>query len=161
ATGKALAGATIYIHELKTGAITNDSGYFKTPQVNAGSYTIEITYQGYAADVEPVTIAADNTAREFKLSPTYVEQQAVTVTGISSATSTKRASQPITIVRHDDLVKTTSSNLIDALSKTVPGVSAITTGPAISKPVIRGLSYNRVVVVNDGVRQEGQQWGDE
>ncbi|WP_240743394.1 TonB-dependent receptor [Ilyomonas limi] len=160
-SGQVLPGATVYIHELNTGAITNDSGYFKTPQVNAGTYTVEISYQGYAADVEQVKVAADNTMKEFKLSPTYVEQQAVTVTGVSSATSTKRASQPITIVRHDDLVKTTSSNLIDALSKTVPGVSSITTGPAISKPVIRGLSYNRVVVVNDGIRQEGQQWGDE
>src|SRR3954465_15705841 len=160
-TGQVLPGATVYIHELKTGAITNDSGYYKTPQVNVGNYTIEISYQGYAADVEPVTITLNSTTKEFKLSPTYVEQQAVTVTGISAGTSTKRASQPVTIVRHDDLVKTTSSNLIDALSKTVPGVSSITTGPAISKPVIRGLSYNRVVVVNDGIRQEGQQWGDE
>lgn len=160
-TGQILPGATVYIHELKTGAIANDSGYYKTPLVGAGNYTIEIYYQGYAADVEPVSILANSTTKDFKLSPTYVEQQAVTVTGVSSATSTKRASQPITIVRHDDLVKTTSSNLIDALSKTVPGVSAITTGPAISKPVIRGLSYNRVVVVNDGIRQEGQQWGDE
>ena len=42
-----------------------------------------------------------------------------------------------------------------------PGVSQITTGAGISKPVIRGLGYNRVVVVNDGIRQEGQQWGDE
>jgi iron complex outermembrane receptor protein len=40
-------------------------------------------------------------------------------------------------------------------------VSQITTGGAISKPVIRGLGYNRVVVINDGIRQEGQQWGDE
>ncbi len=161
ATGQVLPGATIYIHELKTGAISNDSGYFKTPLVNAGRYTIEITYQGYAADVEQVNITASNTQQAFSLSPTFVEQQAVTVTGVSSATSTKKASQPITIVRHDDLVRTTSSNLIDALGKIVPGVSSITTGPAISKPVIRGLSYNRVVVVNDGVRQEGQQWGDE
>lgn len=40
-------------------------------------------------------------------------------------------------------------------------MSQITTGPAISKPIIRGLGYNRVVVMNDGIRQEGQQWGDE
>lgn len=40
-------------------------------------------------------------------------------------------------------------------------MSTLSTGPAISKPVIRGLSYNRVLTVNDGVRQEGQQWGDE
>jgi iron complex outermembrane recepter protein len=40
-------------------------------------------------------------------------------------------------------------------------VSALSTGPAISKPFIRGLGYNRVITMNDGVRQEGQQWGDE
>src|SRR5215213_7000224 len=44
---------------------------------------------------------------------------------------------------------------------TQPGISQVTTGAGISKPVIRGLGYNRVVVINDGVRQEGQQWGDE
>lgn len=53
-----------------------------------------------------------------------------------------------------------STNIIDAIAHQ-PGVSQITTGSGISKPVIRGLGFNRVVVVNDGVRQEGQQWGDE
>jgi iron complex outermembrane recepter protein len=47
------------------------------------------------------------------------------------------------------------------LAKQVPGMSQITTSQAISKPVIRGLSYNRVVTLNDGVKQQGQQWGDE
>src|SRR3954468_9708330 len=67
-TGQVLPGATVYIHELKTGAITNDSGYYKTPQVNVGNYTIEISYQGYAADVESVTITLNSTTKEFKLS---------------------------------------------------------------------------------------------
>lgn len=160
-TGQQLPGATIYIHEIKTGAISKDDGTYKTPLLNSGRYTIEITYQGYASDVELVDVNANSTNRDFALSPTVLEQQAVTVTGVSSATSTKKASQPITIVKHEELVRTTSTNLMDALGKIVPGVSTITTGPAISKPVIRGLSYNRVVVVNDGIRQEGQQWGDE
>ena len=51
-------------------------------------------------------------------------------------------------------------NIIDIIAKQ-PGISQITTGSGISKPVIRGLGYNRVLVVNDGIRQEGQQWGDE
>ena len=65
------------------------------------------------------------------------------------------------VVKNSDLLNTSSSNIIDALSKTVPGLTVLSTGPAISKPFIRGLGYNRVVTVNDGVRQEGQQWGDE
>lgn len=40
-------------------------------------------------------------------------------------------------------------------------MSEITTGNNISKPVIRGLGYNRIFTISEGVRQEGQQWGDE
>src|SRR6202042_3800950 len=53
-----------------------------------------------------------------------------------------------------------STNIIDAIAK-VPGVTALTTGPNVSKPFIRGLGYNRILTLYDGVRQEGQQWGDE
>ena len=45
--------------------------------------------------------------------------------------------------------------------KGVPGLNSIQTGPSISKPVIHGLHSNRVLILNNGVRQEGQQWGSE
>jgi iron complex outermembrane receptor protein len=63
-------------------------------------------------------------------------------------------------MKRADLIGTSSTNIINTLVH-IPGVTAVTTGPAISKPFIRGLGYNRVVTVNDGIRQEGQQWGDE
>src|SRR3546814_13796335 len=53
-----------------------------------------------------------------------------------------------------------ATSRVDDISQR-PGVSQITSGPGMSKPVIRGLTYNRVLTVNNGVRQEGQQWGDE
>ena len=56
--------------------------------------------------------------------------------------------------------QTVSTNIIEAITRKA-GVSSLSTGPAISKPLIRGLGYNRVLTINDGVRQEGQQWGDE
>ncbi|MBL0145533.1 MAG: TonB-dependent receptor plug domain-containing protein [Chitinophagaceae bacterium] len=56
--------------------------------------------------------------------------------------------------------RTHQPNLIESISK-IGGVATLASGPAISKPVIRGLGYNRVLTINDGVRQEGQQWGDE
>ncbi len=73
--------------------------------------------------------------------------------------STRRTPTPATIIKKEELFRGVSSNLIEGLSKLL-GVSQISTGPAISKP-IRGLGYNRVVVMHDGIRQEGQQWGDE
>ena len=72
----------------------------------------------------------------------------------------KQSATPISVVTHRTLRQTSSTNIIDAVAKQ-PGVSQVTTGSGISKPVIRGLGYNRIVTVADGVRQEGQQWGDE
>ena len=57
-------------------------------------------------------------------------------------------------------MQNSSTNVIDAITK-VPGVSAITDGQSISKPVIRGLGYNRVLTINDGVEQVDQAWFDE
>ncbi|MBR1548087.1 MAG: TonB-dependent receptor [Prevotella sp.] len=82
------------------------------------------------------------------------------VTGVTGETKLKHSPAPISIIRPQELRSAASTNIIDAIA-TQPGVSQLTTGSGISKPIIRGLGYNRVVVMNDGVRQEGQQWGDE
>ena len=82
------------------------------------------------------------------------------VTGVTGDTKLKNYTAPVSIVSGKELRQTTSTNIIDAIAKQ-PGVSQITTGSGISKPIIRGLGYNRIVVMNEGVRQEGQQWGDE
>ena len=84
----------------------------------------------------------------------------VMVTGVTGDTKLKYATAPVSIIRPQELQATASTNIIDALAHQ-PGVSQITTGGSISKPIIRGLGYNRVVVISEGVRQEGQQWGDE
>ena len=84
----------------------------------------------------------------------------LTVTGVTGDTKLKHATAPVSIVTPQTLRATASTNIIDAISHQ-PGVSQLTTGGSISKPIIRGLGYNRVVVMSEGVRQEGQQWGDE
>ena len=84
----------------------------------------------------------------------------LTVTGVTGDTKLKHVTAPVSIVTPQVLRATTSTNIIDAIAHQ-PGVSQLTTGGSISKPIIRGLGYNRVVVMSEGVRQEGQQWGDE
>jgi iron complex outermembrane receptor protein len=82
------------------------------------------------------------------------------VTGVTGESKLGETPSPITVLDVTALRGKASSNIIDALASE-PGVSQVTTGAGISKPVIRGLGYNRVVVISDGLRQEGQQWGDE
>jgi iron complex outermembrane receptor protein len=158
ATGKALPGASVYLPEIKKGTIANKEGVF-TINIEAGSHVLEISYVGYATDVENIKLQK-NLEQNFYLNSSVIEGGNVIVTSFLRATSTRRTPTPVTIIKKEELFRGVSSNLIDALSK-VPGVSQISTGPAISKPIIRGLGYNRVVVMNDGIRQEGQQWGDE
>ncbi|MBE9599098.1 TonB-dependent receptor [Pedobacter sp. MC2016-24] len=85
----------------------------------------------------------------------------VVVTGVSRSTVLRKSPVPIAVLSRASMDQQVNSNLIDAIVKGVPGVSAVTTGPNISKPFIRGLGYNRVLTLYDGLRQEGQQWGDE
>lgn len=159
-TGKPLQGAVIYLHEAKTGTVADSTGAYKTPVVPSGKYLVEISFEGYTSILETIDVT-NNPVKNFSLKETYAENDAVTVTGVASASKTRQSAQPVSILKRSDLLHTTSTNVIDAIARTVPGITSLSSGPAISKPVIRGLGYNRVVTVHDGVRQEGQQWGDE
>ena len=99
---------------------------------------------------------ADSTDVYFR----HLKLNELVVTGVTGDTKLKNSTAPISILTSKELRSTTSTNIIDAIAKQ-PGVSQITTGSGISKPIIRGLGYNRIIVMNEGVRQEGQQWGDE
>lgn len=157
--GVPLAGATVRVHDTNRELVTDANGQYKTTSLAAGKYLVEVSYVGFESRVELVEVNG-NTSFDFSLSTAVVEQEGVTVTGVSAATRLRQSPQPVTIIKKADLTRTSSTNIINSLSH-IPGVSALSTGPAIAKPFIRGLGYNRVVVVNDGIRQEGQQWGDE
>ncbi|MBL7756277.1 MAG: TonB-dependent receptor plug domain-containing protein, partial [Chitinophagaceae bacterium] len=157
--GAPLVGATVHIHDANRELVTDADGQYKTSALPAGKYLVEVSYVGFESRVELVEVSG-NTTYNFSLATAVVEQEGVTVTGVSAATRLRQSPQPVTIIKKADLTRTSSTNIINSLSH-IPGVSALSTGPAIAKPFIRGLGYNRVVVVNDGIRQEGQQWGDE
>jgi iron complex outermembrane receptor protein len=85
----------------------------------------------------------------------------VVVSGTSRPVRIRENPVAITAVSARAIDRTISSNVIDVLVQHTPGLHAVKTGPNISKPFIRGLGYNRVLTLYDGLRQEGQQWGDE
>lgn len=158
ATGQALQGATIYFPDQKKGIVTNEKGQYQIT-LAAGNYLVEVSYIGYTLTTKNIDLRAA-TELNIALNHSALESNNVTVTSFLHATSSRKTPTPINIIKKEDLLRGGGTNLIDALSNT-PGVSQLSTGPAISKPIIRGLGYNRVMVLNDGVKQEGQQWGDE
>ncbi|MBL0355830.1 MAG: TonB-dependent receptor plug domain-containing protein [Chitinophagaceae bacterium] len=158
-TALPLEGVSVYLVDVKVGVTTNVDGFFEFLNVPEGKHLVEVSHIGYTTIAEQVEING-NTKKNYSLLTSVVENNAVIITGVGTATQLKKSPFQVALLRKDDLIQSTATNIIESLAK-IPGVSTLSTGPAISKPVIRGLGYNRVLTINDGVRQEGQQWGDE
>ncbi|MEO6883362.1 MAG: TonB-dependent receptor [Bacteroidia bacterium] len=158
-SGITLPGATIYIPDLHIGASSGATGEYFLKDIPKGTYIVETHLIGYGTEAFSIKIEG-TTTRNISLLQSYVEETEVVVTGNSAASTSSKTPQPTTEVTNEYLNENASTNVIDAISK-VPGVSAMTDGQSISKPVIRGLGYNRVLTVNDGVEQMDQAWFDE
>ena len=158
-SGLPLQGATIYISDLKLGTASDSNGNYILTNIQTGTYLLEIGYVGFKTLVKTVTLT-QNTNLNFTLDISVTEENEVVVTGTSKATSIRKNPIPIISISKQFLQQNLSTNIIDAIAK-VPGINAVTTGPNVSKPFIRGLGFNRILTLYDGVRQEGQQWGDE
>lgn len=158
-SGEALVGVAIFFPGLQTGTVTDVDGKYSIDNLPRRSVEVQVSYIGHKTIV--TTIDVDSISRkDFALEESDAQINEVVVTGLTGKSLAKDSPTPISVVSSAMLRSTASSNIIDALSLQ-PGVSQITTGGGISKPVIRGLGFNRVVVVNDGIRQEGNQWGGE
>jgi iron complex outermembrane receptor protein len=158
-TKEPLIGAIVYLHDLKTGGVTNVDGSYMIDRLPRGKFIIEVSYTSYKSKAVTVEVSG-STIRDIELEQSIAELHEVVVTGTSRATDIKRNPVSIVTIDRKQMEQNISTNAIDAISK-LPGVSAVSTGPNVSKPFIRGLGFNRVLTLYDGQRQEGNQWGDE
>lgn len=158
--GSPIIGASISIPDLKTGTLTDINGKYTISHIPNGIYLVQITFIGYSTFTQKVDFSKI-TVLDVQLQTSSIETGEVVITGVSKATELKRNPVPMVAVGKTFMdQRAGAGNVIDAIAN-LPGVSAVTTGPNISKPFIHGLGYNRVITLMDGIRQEGQQWGDE
>jgi iron complex outermembrane receptor protein len=158
-TGLPLQGASIYIPDLRKGTITDTGGNYILQNIPVGNYLVQAGFVGYQNMVKRISIN-ENTTADFALGISIIEENEIVITGSLNATTIKRNPVAIVSINKQYLQQNLSTNIIDAIAR-VPGINAVTTGPNVSKPFIRGLGFNRILTLYDGVRQEGQQWGDE
>ncbi len=163
ANGKPLSGAVVVLKdsslkEPSKGKITNNNGQFEFMNLPQRAYIIDVHLLGYAHNTQRLVI------RDSIVLIVTLKQEAVKLAGIKvdgqRTTNTGSATQQTTLISAAELDRERGQTLGDAL-KTVTGVTLLQTGPSIAKPVIRGLHSQRVLVLNAGVAQEGQQWGAE
>ena len=154
-----IAGATVSISDLNISAASDSLGRCHLKNIPPGYYLVKVFATGHATKIESMDIRG-NMQKDFEMETSTIQLNEVVVTGVVTATNKRDAPVSITTMSYDQLLQNSSTNVIDAIAQ-APGVSAITDGQSISKPVIRGLGYNRVLTVNDGVEQVDQAWFDE
>ncbi|MBC7893736.1 MAG: TonB-dependent receptor, partial [Sphingobacteriaceae bacterium] len=138
-------------------ALSDSSGTYVLKNLCQGRYTLVCQLIGYAPTQVSVTLRHDDDFRQnLALIEEDVHLQDVVVTARRNVPST----QARTELSGAALDRSRGQSLGEAL-KAVTGVTTLQTGSAISKPVIHGLHSNRVLILNNGIRQEGQQWGAE
>ena len=154
-SGKTLPGATIILTPEKI-TIANDDGTFKIVNICAGTYTVQVSYLGYKPKSFTLTID-QNVQHDIvleedpkQLSEVIVKEEKQNIEGAQSYVT----------LGEKELAATAGKSLGETL-KEIPGVNTIQAGPGIFKPVIHGVHSTRVLILNHGIRQEGQQWGAE
>lgn len=157
-TGQPIIGAAVYLQKNEKGAITDMDGNFILRDISAGEFNLVVSSLGYGTQTVQINVPSERDLQVY-LTPTAIEMEEVIVSTpfhqlqSDNVMKVDRASM-------EELNKTGAINLSEGIS-TIAGVETITTGSGIGKPVIRGLSSNRVLVYTQGVRLENQQFGDE
>ena len=156
-TNSPLPGVSVFIPELNRGVVTDLDGNFTITSLPEKNITFQISFIGYATQVQTVRPNNAGKAVVIQLEESMTNIDEVVISG---AYIMSKESSPISIEKVDRMaiLKMPSPSLMTALTRT-PGVNEISLGPGISKPVIRGLSFSRVLSVYQGGRFENQQWG--
>ncbi|RCW92294.1 TonB-dependent receptor [Winogradskyella arenosi] len=153
-----IEGAAIMANGLfSTSSVT---GNFTLNNVKEGTYTLTISHVSYAT--KTLSIKSGTTEETYKI---FLEEAATALDKIELNGKTKKRElkeSPVVaqLVSEAFLSNNRENSLMQTLSK-IPGVSTINIGSGQSKPVIRGLGFNRVSVIQNGVKHEAQQWGND
>jgi iron complex outermembrane recepter protein len=151
-----LPGATIYIPDLNKGTISNSSGTYELANLPNGKIKIQFSFIGYTNHIETIDLKGETREINITLYQSTIEAGEVVITGGYNATQHDNAVK-IDVLRLNPFTTKSTVNFSELLTR-VPGVDMISKGSGVSKPVIRGLSMNDILVLNNGVRFENYQY---
>ena len=155
--GSVLTGATIIVAGTKRSFVTDFDGKFIIPDLCNQTYSIQVSHPYCLTKGFRVTVSG-NTVETFKLEHHLDELNEITINGKFLSNQSKTLQE--NIINKDELERYSSGSLGDALAG-LSGVSSLNTGNTVIKPMINGLHSSRVVIINNGVRMEDQEWGAE
>jgi iron complex outermembrane receptor protein len=156
--GNPVRGAHISVDESHLNTTSDSLGKFELLKLGTGSYHLHIRHIGYKTKDTVLLVKSNISGIHLVLDETFIELSKILIEESTFKLPNREQSQSMVVVDKDYILKYSGNTLMQTLSR-ISGVQSINTGVSISKPVIRGLGFNRVVVNENGMKQEGQQWG--
>lgn len=156
--GEPLAGAAVVLLERNTGTLTDQEGRFVFTALREGVYTLQVSYMGFRSQWKRVELSHNTDEVVFWLEATHIELDEVIVRESRTGMIQPEQSVSVTIAGSDFLRGASTTTLAQSLQR-LPGIHSMDIGTGISKPMIRGLGFNRLVVAQNNIKQQGQQWG--
>ena len=154
-----IVGVDIYTTEFHKGTVSDNNGKYTLKNLPNGKIKITFSFIGFETQTEIIEFKSKNKTLNI-----FLQESVFTIDEVIISTPfNKLQSENVMKVEHltaAAIKKTGAPTLMTGLER-IAGVSQISTGTSIGKPVIRGLSGNRVLVYAQGVRLENQQFGDE
>jgi iron complex outermembrane receptor protein len=156
---RSLPGATVVLFPIKQGSITDQSGNYRLANLDKGEYWLEISFIGYKSLTDTIRVEHD-LVYNATLRAAFLGLLEVEITDNYAESRKKEEPLNLEVVNNDYLKQNLGGSLMNSLER-LPGVSTIDIGSGQSKPVIRGLGFNRVVVIENGITHEAQQWSED
>ena len=137
---------------------TDPLGRFTFSNLQAGNYQLKVFAKHYKEQIIPFKITSKDVLLSITLNADIHQLKEVVVNDNHVKLRKQEESLNIEVVDADFIQRNLGGSLMKTLER-LPGIQTIGIGSGQSKPLIRGLGFNRVVVVEKGVKHEGQQWG--
>lgn len=153
-----LIGVSVSFPELNKGTVTNQTGEYLISNIPNGKIKIQFSYLGYNTVIKPIEISQTENIIDILLTIAIIESQEVIITGRYASSQHENAVE-VSVLKIKDIALSGTPNFMEALTK-IPGVDMISKGQGVSKPVIRGLSMNDILIMNNGVRIENYQYSE-
>ena len=152
-----LSAATVSLQPGDRHLQADVDGFFRFKDLSPSNYMLSISFIGYNDLLLPISLTSD-TLLHLHLHPAPLILQEVRIEAEQNNLNGVTSSLPVIEIGRNYLLRNSSTNFIQTLSS-IAGVSSMDIGAGFSKPVIRGLGFNRVAVVDKGIVQQNQQWG--
>lgn len=149
-----VVGASLSLKGVSGGQLSDAYGHYRFEALCNGRYTLVVQFTGYQPFEQTMTLT-DTASIVVRLVPDMQRLQEVVIE--EKPLNTEHAHN-LAILNEKQLSETAGKTLGESL-KELSGVNTIQTGPGIFKPVIHGVHSQRILILNYGIRQEGQQWG--